>query len=226
MPESPHIKSRERVAAHGEVFTPAWLVSDMCDLVADECNRIESRFLEPACGNGNFLAEVLRRKLAACQRRYHGPLLRPDFERASIQALMSIYGVELLQDNCADCRERLYQIWDKAYTENCGPEASEALRKVARFILATNILCGDALSLRQANGEPIIFAEWAFIDGARVKRRDFRLDALILASEKAQAGQIPMGVQGVGYDEKRHEFIPMPLRDYPPCDYRRLHDSP
>ncbi len=224
MPDSARIKSRKRVAEHGEVFTPAWLVSDMCDLVAAECERIESRFLEPACGNGNFLAEVLRRKLATCARKYKGPLLRPDFERASIKALMSIYGVELLADNVEECRERLYQIWNDAYSAICGREANDNCRAVARFILKANILCGNALSMTQADGGPIIFAEWAFISDALVKRRDFRLDQLILASEKAQAGQIPMGLPGVGYDQDKHEFIPLPLKDYPPADYRSLHD--
>lgn len=222
MPETGQIRSRQRVAEHGEVFTPDWLVSDMCDLVADECDRIESRFLEPACGNGNFLAEVLRRKLATAARKYGLPLLRPDFERASIQALMSIYGVELLPDNLAECRERLYQIWVKACQAAFGQKAGDACRKVAQFILRTNILCGDALSMTQADGSPIIFAEWAFISGTLVKRRDFRLDQLILANEKAQQGQLPLGLPGVGYDRDKQEFIPLPLRDYPAVDYRKL----
>lgn len=194
----------------------------MCDLVADECNRIDSRFLEPACGDGNFLAEVLRRKLATCRKKYGTPLLRPDYERASIQALMSIYGVELLPDNAGICRERLFAIWNEAYGAVCAGEASDACRAAARFVLGLNILCGDALTMKQEDGEPIIFAEWAFIDGCRVQRRDFRLDRLIEANEQAQKGQIPLGVAGVGYDEDKKEFIPLPLKVYAPIDYRRL----
>ena len=200
MPHSSQIKSRQRVAAHGEVFTAEREVKAMCDLVAEECSRIDSRFLEPACGDGNFLAEVLRRKLETCHNKYGTPLLRPDYERASVNAVMSIYGVELLPDNAESCRERLFSIWNEAY-----------------------ILCGNALNMKQENGAPIIFAEWSFIDGSLVKRRDFRLDKLIEVNEWAQKGQIPLGVKGVGYDEKLREFIPLPEKDdYPPIDYRRL----
>ena len=222
MPTSPQVKSKQRVAAHGEVFTAEREVKAMCDLVADECNRIDSRFLEPACGDGNFLAEILSRKLVACQQKYGTPLLRPDYERACVNAVMSIYGVELLPDNAEACRERLFKIWDEAYTRNCGTDANDTCRSVVRFILSKNILCGDALSMRHSDGSPIVFAEWAFLDGAQVKRRDFRLDKLIEVNEQAQKGQIPLGVAGVGYDEKKREFIPLPLKEYPPTDYRRL----
>ena len=222
MPTSPQVKSKQRVAAHGEVFTAEREVKAMCDLVADECNRIDSRFLEPACGDGNFLAEVLSRKLVACQQKYGTPLLHPDYQRACINAVMSIYGVELLPDNAEACRERLFKIWDEAYTHNCSTDANDACRDVVKFILSKNILCGDVLSMRQSDGSPIIFSEWSFLDGVQVKRRDFRLDKLIEVNEHAQKGQIPLGVDGVGYDEKKRDFIPLPLRDYPPTDYRRL----
>lgn len=226
MVQSPQVKSKERVAAHGEVFTAEREVKAMCDLVADECSRIDSRFLEPACGDGNFLAEVLSRKLATCHKKYGTPLLRPDYERASVQAVMSIYGVELLPDNAHACRERLFAIWNEAYTRTCAEDANDVCREAVKFILQKNILCGDALSMRQGKGgkedPPIIFAEWSFIDGTLVKRRDFRLDKLIEVNELAQKGQIPLGVAGVGYDQDKHEFIPLPIREYPPTDYRRL----
>ena len=194
----------------------------MCDLVADECARIESRFLEPACGDGNFLAEVLSRKLATCHTKYGSPLSRPDYERASVNAVMSLYGVELLPDNATDCRKRLFSIWNEAYAKNCATDLGDGCREVVKFILAKNILCGDALTMRRDNGQPIIFAEWSFIDGSLVKRRDFRLDKLIEVNEQAKKGQIPLGVNGVGYDEKKREFIPLPIKEYPPIDYRRL----
>lgn len=222
MPASPQVKSKQRVAAHGEVFTAEREVKAMCDLVADECNRIDSRFLEPACGDGAFLAEILTRKLGVCKQKYGAPLLRPDYERWSINALMSLYGVELLPDNAQACRERLFKMWNKVYGELCGPAANEQCREVARFILAKNILCGDALTMKQTNGQSIIFAEWSFLDGSLVKRRDFRLDKLMEVNEQAKKGQIPLGVNGVGYDDKKHEFIPLPIKEYPPIDYRRL----
>lgn len=222
MAQSSQVKSKQRVAAHGEVFTAEREVKAMCDLVADECSRIDSRFLEPACGDGNFLAEILSRKLAACQQKYGTSLLRPDYERACVNAIMSIYGVELLPDNAQVCRERLFKIWDEAYTRNFGPEANDGCRNVVKFILSKNILCGDALSMRQSDGSPIIFAEWSFLDGVQVKRRDFRLDKLIEANEKQKDGLLPVEDKFVGYDWDKKEFIPKPVKEYPPIDYRRL----
>ena len=226
MPHSSQIKSKQRVAAHGEVFTSEREVKAMCDLVSDECNRIDSRFLEPACGEGAFLAEILIRKLRTCEARYGAPPLRPDYERASVNAVMSIYGVELLPDNAHACRERLFSIWNEAYTRICAHEATDDCRQAVKFILSKNILCGHALTMRQGNGDedpPIVFTEWSFIDGVHVKRREFELDKLLKVKEEAQKGQTRLPVGGIGYDEKLREFIPLPKKDdYPPIDYRRL----
>lgn len=103
------VKSKQPVADHGEVFTPSWMVKAMLDLVKDETERIDSRFLEPACGNGNFLVQALRRKLAAVELKYG----QSDFERRqyALLALMCVYGIELLPDNIADCRANLLEIF-------------------------------------------------------------------------------------------------------------------
>ena len=223
MSASPQVKSKQRVAAHGEVFTAEREVKAMCDLVADECNRIDSRFLEPACGDGNFLAEVLSRKLATCQKKYGMPLLRPEYERASVNAVMSVYGVELLPDNAQACRERLFTIWNQDYSRVCASAANEQCREVVKYIFAKNILCGDALTMKQADGTPIIFAEWSFIDGSLVKRRDFRLDQLINCDSENKKDQLSFnGLSGLEYDPEQHCYIPTPIREYPPIDYRRL----
>ena len=127
------VKSKKRVADHGEVFTAEREVKAMCDLVKQETERIESRFLEPACGNGNFLAEVLSRKLALVKKRYgKSPA---DYEKFSVLAVTSIYGVELLPDNAAECRVRLFALWDKAYTANSRKYANDRCRASVRFIL-------------------------------------------------------------------------------------------
>ncbi|QEG29275.1 hypothetical protein GobsT_40690 [Gemmata obscuriglobus] len=116
------VKSKDRVADHGEVFTPAWLVDAMLDLVKDETERIDSRFLEPACGSGNFLVPVLRRKLAAVELKY----AKSDFERRhyAILGLMCIYGIELLADNIAECRANLLEV----FAEYLGLTASDELQ--------------------------------------------------------------------------------------------------
>ena len=211
-------KSKQRVADHGEVFTAEREVKAMCDLVKQETERIESRFLEPACGNGNFLAEVLSRKLAVVKSRYgKSPA---DYEKYSVLAITSIYGVELLQDNAAECRERLFALWDEAYTANNRQAADEQCREAVRFILEKNILCGDALTLRQADGSPIIFAEWSLVTGNQIKRRDFALDELL----NGHSEQMTLDMVGWEYDEEVQAFIPAPIREFPLTDYRRVQD--
>lgn len=211
-------KSKQRVADHGEVFTAEREVKAMCDLVKQETERIESRFLEPACGNGNFLAEILTRKLAVVKARYgKSPA---DYEKYSVLAITSIYGVELLQDNAAECRERLFALWDEAYTANNRQAADEQCREAVRFILEKNILCGDALTLRQADGSPIIFAEWSFVTGNQIKRRDFALDELL----NGHSEQMTLDMVGWEYDEEVQAFIPAPIREFPLTDYRRVQD--
>ena len=211
-------KSKQRVADHGEVFTAEREVKAMCDLVKQETERIESRFLEPACGNGNFLAEVLSRKLAVVKSRYgKSPA---DYEKYSVLAITSIYGVELLQDNAAECRERLFSLWDEAYTANNRQAADGQCREAVRFILEKNILCGDALTLRQADGSPIIFAEWSLVTGNQIKRRDFALDELL----NGHSEQMTLDMVGWEYDEEVQAFIPAPIREFPLMDYRRVQD--
>ncbi len=212
------VKSKQRVADHGEVFTAEREVKAMCDLVKQETERIESRFLEPACGNGNFLAEVLSRKLAVVKKRYgKSPA---DYEKYSVLAVTSIYGVELLPDNAVECRERLFALWDKAYTANNKKQANDRCREAVRYILEKNILCGDALTLKHADGTPIIFAEWSLVTGSLLKRRDFALDELLTGHER----QMTLDMQGWEYDEETDAFIPAPIREYPLTDYRKVQE--
>ena len=177
------IKSRQRVAEHGEVYTAEREVKAMCDLVSDECSRIDSRFLEPACGDGNFLAEILGRKLAAVKKKYKKSVI--DYEKNALLAVSSIYGVDILADNVAACRERLFKIWQKEYKSVVKTAYNEDTEKSVRFILSKNIVCGNALTLMcvDENGidtdTPIIFSEWAFIMGANMQRQDFTFSELL-----------------------------------------------
>ncbi|MGN1038785.1 MAG: hypothetical protein ACI4P0_05265, partial [Mailhella sp.] len=214
------VKSKERVAAHGEVFTAEREVKAMCDLVKSETERIESRFLEPACGNGNFLAEVLSRKLAVVEKRYgQSPV---EYERYSLLAVSSLYGVEILPDNAAECRQRLFALWQEHYAGALKKSPPEDVSESIRFILSRNILCGDALTLLQADGTPIIFSEWSFITGDIIKRRDFRLDQLVKGEAKKQEQWGLLGMPGWEYDEELKTLIPSPIREFAPVDYRRL----
>ena len=225
------VKSRQRVADHGEVFTAEREVKAMCDLVKQETERIESRFLEPACGNGNFLAEVLSRKLTVVKNRYgKSPF---DYERYSVLAMTSLYGVDILEDNAEECRQRLFDIWDKEYTANAKSQANEQCREAVRFILRKNILCGDALTMLQADGSPIVFAEWSLVTGNQMKRRDFRLDVLLKENPDDELYESQMSLFGFDsannennwmIDPETKDPVPKPIREYPLTDYRRVQD--
>jgi len=166
------VKSKQRVADHGEVFTPGWLVDDMLDLVKHESERIDSRVLEPACGSGNFLVPVLARKLATVQLR-HG---RSDFEKRhyALFALMCTYGIELLPDNAGECRDNLAEVFDTFL----GITKEDEWARAARAVLAVNIVQGDALTMTVPSGQPITFPEWGYLSKGKFQRRDFRFDDL------------------------------------------------
>ena len=212
------VKSKQRVADHGEVFTAEREVKAMCDLVKSETERIDSRFLEPACGEGAFLTEILRRKLAVVKRQYGKS--SADYEKYSVIAITSLYGVDILEDNAEICRQKLYEIWNKEYTADAKSQANDQCRETVKFILRKNILCGDALTLRQADGSPIVFAEWSLVTGNLIKRRDYELSQLLEGHEE----QMSLDMVGWQYDEEVQAFIPAPVREYPPTDYRRLAD--
>lgn len=193
-------KSKQRIADHGEVFTPDWLVEEMLDLVKGETERIDSRFLEPACGSGNFLVKVLARKLAAVELKYG----KSHFERRNyaLLALMSIYGVELLTDNIAECRANMLEIM----AEYLKIDESEDLYQAASFVLSENLIHGDALTMLNSVQQPITFAEWGYLGKGRFQRRDFRLDILTGMSTHTQQGSL----------FAKHEIF-TPVKIYPPC---------
>lgn len=225
------VKSRQRVADHGEVFTAEREVKAMCDLVKQETERIESRFLELACGNGNFLAEVLSRKRAVVKSRYgKSPF---DYERYSVLAMTSLYGVDILEDNAEECRQRLFEIWNKEYTANAKAQANEQCREAVRFILRKNILCGDALTMLQTDGSPIVFAEWSLVTGNQMKRRDFRLDVLLKENPDDELYESQMSLFGFDsannednwmIDPETKDPVPKPIKEYPLTDYRRVQE--
>ena len=237
MAKEQQVKSRKRVTDHGEVFTAEREVKAMCDLVSQECDRIDSRFLEPACGDGNFLAEILTRKLATVKKLYKRSSY--DFERYSILAVTSIYGVDILQDNAQECRERLYKIWDKEYKSVCKKDCNDETRETVKYILSKNILCGNALTLmcvdenQQDTENPIIFPEWSLIMGTRLKRRDFRLDVLLKANEKPvkKSKQVSMFdneddiSKYLSVNPVTGEYMPEPMCEYPPVHYRKVKDN-
>ncbi|MDR1166799.1 MAG: SAM-dependent DNA methyltransferase [Deltaproteobacteria bacterium] len=210
------VKSKNRVVAHGEVLTAEREVNAMLDLVKDETYRIDSRFLEPACGNGNFLAEVLNRKLKIVKKRYINSLF--EYEKYLLLAITSIYGVDILADNVADCIYRLFDIFDAEYSTNFRGQTNEGYRQAIHHILRHNILCGDALTMKTQDGNPIIFSEWSFVTGDLVKRRDFRFDELLQGHRE----QRNLFMQSWEYDDEIKAFIPLPIREFPPVPYTEV----
>jgi len=195
------VKSKQRVADHGEVFTPPWMVEAMLDLVKGETERIDSRFLEPACGSGNFLVQILQRKLAAVELKYG----KSDFERQhyALLALMCIYGIELLPDNIAECRANLLEI----VAEHLRVEDSAELYRAASWVLSQNLVHGDALTMRTHDGQAITFAEWGYLGKGKFQRRDFRLDAL---TQSSMFSALPIFARA-----NKHELF-TPTKAYPP----------
>ena len=206
-----HVKSNHRVAQYGEVLTPKHIVNAMLDLVRHETERIDSRFLEPACGTGNFLIEILERKLMVVERRYSKSQL--DYERYAILAISSIYGIELLADNTEECRNRLLGVFDAAYTRIFKAKAKERCREVARYILKRNIVHGDALTLKTVgeNPQPIVFSEWSLVNGSMIKRRDFAFHELV---SHGLMRELPLFS-----DLGEEVFIPEPVKEYPPMHF-------
>ena len=231
------IKSKDRVTERGEVFTSEREVKAMCDLVKEECERIDSRFLEPACGDGNFLAEILRRKLDVVKKKYKKSTY--EYEQNSVLAITSIYGIDIMMDNVTCCRERMYSIWEKEYKANCKSDANDETRQAVKHILSLNIVLGNALSMMcvDENGEdtdePIIFPEWSFVLGAQLKRRDYRFDVLLkenpdenmYCDQFSMFGDDVMGSENWMIDPITNEWIPKPVREFAPIHYRRVNEN-
>ncbi|CAN5431198.1 N-6 DNA methylase [soil metagenome] len=202
------VKSKQRVADHGEVFTPAWMVEAMLDLVKEETERIDSRFLEPACGSGNFIVQILRRKLAAVELKYG----KSDFERRhyALLALMCIYGIELLADNIAECRANVLDM----FADYLQLDETDDPYRAALYVLSQNLVHGDALTMRDQDGQAITFAEWGYLGKGKYQRRDFRFDVLTGSSAFSAEGSLFA-------DLGKHEIF-APIKNHPPMTVREL----
>lgn len=201
-------RSKQRIADHGEVFTPAWMVEAMLDLVKEESERIDSRFLEPACGSGNFLVRVLKRKLAAVEFKFG----KSDFEKKqyALLGLMCTYGIELLADNITECHANMLEV----FADYLNLNEPDELYQAASYVLSQNVVHGDAMTMRTHDGQPITFAEWGYLGKGKFQRRDFRLEVLTQMSSFSQEGSL---FAHLG----KHEIF-TPLRVYPPTTAQEL----
>lgn len=202
------IRSKKRVADHGEVFTPPWLVERMLDLVKGEAERIDARFLEPACGSGNFLVPILQRKLAAVELKFG----KSDFEKRhyALLAMMCAYGIELLPDNITECRANMLEV----FADYLGLAETDELYRAASYVLSLNLVHGDAMTMRDAEGAPIHVVEWGYLGKGKFQRRDFRLDVLTGMASFSAEGSL---FAGLG----KHEIF-APAASYPPMSVSDL----
>ena len=252
--EERQIKSKERVRERGEVFTAAREVNAMLDLVKDETENIDATFLEPACGTGNFLDEVLRRKLAVCQKRYGKSAA--DYEKFSFLACTTLYGVDIMADNVERCRERLYETWDASFgaTHRTGAAAAtgvvtgaprsdfhDRVSAAVKKVFEKNILLGNALSMKRVDekqndlDEPIVFTEWKFALGDKLKREEYRFDVLLEGGTRSRASEMTFDFFGdasasVNWmvdpdDPEKKRMIPAPSKVYPLIDYWKIGDE-
>lgn len=206
------IKSRKRVVDHGEVFTNIREVNAMLDLVKQETERIDSRFLEPACGSGNFLIEVLKRKLEVVHKNYKKNQI--DYEKYLVVAVSSLYGIDILKDNVVECRNRLYNYLEKIYKKEFKNKIKSEVLNSVKFILSKNIVLGDALTMKDLENKPLILSEWSLFNGIMIKRREFSYANLI---ENADLNSLPMFS-----DLEEEVWVPRPIKDYPIISFLKL----
>lgn len=207
------IKSKERVTDHGEVFTHEREVNAMLDLVKNETERLDSRFLEPACGTGNFLIEVLNRKLRILKQKYGKN--QHDYEKYSIIAIASLYGIDLLADNIEECRKRLLEVFAVEYASLFKENTNQKLLEVLRFILSKNIECGDALTMKDTKGKALAFSEWSMpYNDMRVKRKEYSFKDIFS----------PTLLWSFTTDSDTGERVILPnvLKDYPLVNYLEI----
>ena len=250
------IKSKERVRERGEVFTAAREVNAMLDLVKDETENIDATFLEPACGTGNFLDEVLRRKLAVCKKRYGKSAA--DYEKMSFLACTTLYGVDIMADNVERCRERLFETWEDSFGRANTPgsprsDFHDRVSAAVKKVFEKNILLGNALSMKRVDekgndlDEPIVFTEWKFALGDKLKREEFRFDVLLDKAEEIEGTchgkktRFKPEIQSsfdfmnetssaVNWmvdpdDPEKKRMIPAPSKVYPLIDYWKIGDE-
>ncbi|MBE7702969.1 MAG: SAM-dependent DNA methyltransferase [Cyanobacteria bacterium SIG28] len=205
------VKSSDRVRNHGEVLTARREVEAMLDLVKNDSENISSTFLEPACGDGNFLVAILERKLKTVTSRYRTK--KTDFEVQMLLALSSIYGIDLLEDNVEQAINRMFEIAIKTYKEALKVYPDDTYKKIMKFVLKKNILQGDSL-----NGiDQIVFTQWKLV-GYQFKREEYSFSQI---NQQAEFLNTPLFASLIS-DSGEEVFIPQPLKAYPLTHYRNL----
>lgn len=202
---------------HGEVFTSEREVNAMLDLVKPETERIESRFLEPACGTGNFLIAILQRKLNVVEHRYKKS--KREYERYAVLAVSSIYGIDIQEDNVIQCRTRLFNYFNEQYTKLYGKNCSQECRNSIRFVLELNIVWGNTLTMKaEDTEEPLVFSEWSAVNGSMLKRRDYLFAHLINHQSDGNSNHR-------SYSSLEQNIVVHPVQEFPLMHFLRLYQN-
>lgn len=171
-----HIKSKSRTQDFGEVFTNNQEINGMLDLVKVESERIDSKFLEPACGHGNFLVNILKRKLTTIDNLNLIDI--SEYEQKMFIAVSSIYGIDIQEDNIEQSRMRIYNIIENNYKNQFNDLIDVNFLKSIKYVICKNIFCGDTLKCMTYNHKTIIFSDWN-INDSWVKRKDYSMLQMI-----------------------------------------------
>ncbi len=205
-------KTKDRIRLYAEVNTNNKTVNNILDLVKDETYNIESRFLEPACGDGNFLTEIFSRKLKTLSTRYSKN--KTDYEKYSILSVGSIYGIDILKDNVRLAREKLLNNYINQYKKIFTKTYNNLMFNSVEFILSKNIIHGNAVNLKDSLDNNIVFYEWSLINTNFVKIREFEFSEL-LANQKIEGPNLFS-------DLGDSAFIPKSIKEYKPIHYLQL----
>lgn len=178
------IKSADRVKDIGEVFTPKKTVDFMLDQpeIKAKVNSLTATFLEPSAGEGAFLVEILKRKLAYAEKVSKSVA---DMQNSFLLALSTLYGIELMEDNVKallrNMNETFKDVCDRAFKTK---DRSKKVLQSAQVIISANMVQGDTLSCKTASGEPIVFSEWKPLSGGRVQRTEQTFDSIVKQSNE------------------------------------------
>lgn len=166
------IKSKDRVSNFGEVFTPAWLVDEMLDLVRPSLLEPDFRVLEPACGTGNFLVRIAELRMQKIvDELSDGESLFPKI----LMAMRTLFGVELQRDNVDECKSALIEAALRHLPDDVSGDHLDAMK----MIVEENILCGNARSWTDESGEPLLIPVWEIDDFGNGVAAYFELNQLV-----------------------------------------------
>ncbi len=209
-------ENRSRISEFGEVFTAEREVTAMIDLVSNEAERIDSRFLEPACGDGNFLNEILKRKLEIVKNKYRKD--KTDFKKYVFIAVSSIYGIDILADNVISCQQRLMTLVKLECSGLLDEKHEDNFFDIVEFLLSKNIIHGDALSLNYAaSTKPIVFSEWSMVSEGMIKRTDYTFTNLLAYQ--------PFSGDSLFSDLGNEVILPHPHKKFPLTHFMSIKDE-